>query len=278
MRRHLLLPLALAVASTPGQAQRERTLEVSRQLRDTAEHRVRVEYTAGRFRLEPTTAPVLYAMTLHYDEDRGDPVHEYDADTRSLEIGLSRRRTRLSTIRRDEAGEMSLGLSPRIPMELTLDLGATDADADLTGLRLSSLRVNAGAAELDVRFDRPNPVAMRALDVDVGAAKMTIHGVANANASDVSVNVGAGEIVLDFDGAWSRDIDADVNVALGHLVLRVPRDVGIRLEVDRVLASFDRSGLERRGNAYVSANFDDARHRLRVKADVVLGNIDVEHR
>ena len=49
-----LLIAALATAPSVGDAQTWRTLDVSRQLHDTTEHRIRVQYAAGRFSLRPS--------------------------------------------------------------------------------------------------------------------------------------------------------------------------------------------------------------------------------
>ena len=71
-----LLPLLLAAYASVAQAQTWRTLDVSRQLRDTTEHRIKVRYGAGTFSLRPTTDPVLFSMQLRYDEERSRPLHE----------------------------------------------------------------------------------------------------------------------------------------------------------------------------------------------------------
>ena len=270
--------MALLMASPAAQAQRWRTLEVSRQLRDTADHSVRVRYAAGRFRMAPTSSNTLFAMELRYDEGRGEPLHTYDAENRKLVLGLNRSRNRFASLDRDEESELRIGLSTRVPMDLTIDLGAAAGVADLTGMRLTSLHVNGGAAELEVRIDSLNPVSMRSLDMDVGAATMRVQGLANANTGDISADLAAGDLTLDFDGTWTRDIDLKLDVALGHVLLRVPANVGVSVDVNRVLASFERSGMQKRGSEYVSRNFDDAAYRLRVKASVVLGGMDLEHR
>jgi hypothetical protein len=270
--------IALLLASAaPAAAQRWRAMEVSRQLRDTAEYQVRVEYGAGRFDLRPTSEPVLYAMQLRYDEDRGRPVHQLDADQRSLTLGITNGSVRLSrSMGRDSEGEMRLGLSRLVPMQLTVDLGATRARLDLGGLSLRELRLETGASDTKVDFSEPNASTMKSLSVQVGAAGLELTNLGNANASNLSVNGGVGSVTLDFGGRWTQDMTVDADLALGKLHLRVPRDVGIRLEVQRVLASLDHDGLEKRGNAYVSDNWERAPFRLRVRAQTVFGGIEIE--
>ena len=70
--------------------------------------------------------------------------------------------------------------------------------------------------------------------------------------------------------------DVDANVALGKLTLHVPEDVGLRIEVKRLLATFDHPGLRKRGNAYYSDNYDTAKYRVRVRAETVFGAIEID--
>src|SRR4029453_11237226 len=92
MRRHRVVPMVLAFATAPlstGAAQHWRTLDASRQLRDSGVHHVLVRYGAGRLQLMPSTEPVLYSMSLRYDEDNGRPIYDYDANRRRLTVGLT---------------------------------------------------------------------------------------------------------------------------------------------------------------------------------------------
>src|SRR5262245_35509469 len=112
-------------------AQTWRTLDVSRQLRDTSQHRITVHYGAGRFSLKPTTDPVLFSMQLRYDEDRTRPLHAFDATARTATLGLESSDGRWTRyFRESDAGDMSLVLSKSVPLDLQLELGGTRANVD----------------------------------------------------------------------------------------------------------------------------------------------------
>ena len=66
--------------------------------------------------------------------------------------------------------------------------------------------------------------------------------LANANADLIRVRGGVGSVDLDFGGTWTRDLEVSTRLAIGSLTLRVPDDVGLRLDVRRVAASFDHEG------------------------------------
>ncbi len=86
-------------------------------------------------------------------------------------------------------------------------------------------------------------------------------------------------MTLDFTGDWTNGYsihEADIKLGLGQLTLRLPKDVGIAIEVDRFLASFDRVGLTKAGSSYLSIGYDSANTKLHITLKAVLGDIDIE--
>lgn len=277
IRPALVLAAALGAAWQSAPAQSWRTVESARQLRDSSEHRVRVRYGAGRIDIGATTSPVLYAMTLRYDESTSTPLHSYDPAARLLTLGVEGQSEHFNHNLGDKSrGEMRLSLSRSVPVNLSLELGATKATLDLGGLTLTGLQLESGASETVVDFSSPNQGRMESLDVDVGAASFEARNLANANAAKVRVHGGVGGVELDFGGQWQQDMTVNVDLALGKLTLHVPRDVGVRVEVEKFLASFDQQGLEKRADAYYSDNWDKAKYHLRLRAQTTFGGIELD--
>lgn len=276
-QRRLVLALALLIPWRTSSSQSWRTVESSRQLSDSAAHHVRVQYGAGRVEVGATNAPLLYSMTLRYDESSATPIHAYDQAAHSLTLGVDAQSQRFSKNMDEKAkGEMRLSLNRNVPLDLDLELGATKATLDLGGLNLSGLRLDSGASETLLDFSTPNRGRMRSIDVDVGAASFEARNLANANTSSIRVRSGVGSVELDFGGQWSQDVTADVDLSLGKLTLHVPRDVGVRVEVEKFLASFDQQGLRKRGDAYYSDNWDQAKYHLRLHAETTFGGIELD--
>lgn len=271
------LAFAAALPAAAG-AQTWRTLDISRQLRDTAELHVHVQYGAGRFTLHAAEQPVLYAMELRYDENRTSPLHAFDADAHTLDIGVKDASTSWTNRRsdRESKGQMSLTLAPTVPIDLTMTMGATAATVDLGGLTLRGLHIESGATDQTLDFSEPNRARVGAVSMNVGAASFTARNLANANASSLHVTGGVGELDLGFGGTWTGDLDATVQVTLGKITLRIPRDVGVQLDVQRFLATFDSDGLVKRDGSYFSDNWDTAKYKLRVHLQTTLGGIVID--
>ena len=64
-------------------------------------------------------------------------------------------------------------------------------------------------------------------------------------------------------------------MAVGELTLRLPRRVGIRLTLDKFLASFDAAGLVARDGGYESAGYADAERRLDIAVTTAVGGVRI---
>jgi hypothetical protein len=242
---------------------------------------VNVQYGAGNFRVTPGSPGELYRMDLRYDEDRFIPVREFSPGDGALRLGLRSRdgaglNVSLGDHRKSsQEASLDLKLSPDIPLDLDMELGAVEADLELGGIALRRLRYRTGASETHLRFSQPNPVPCDEMVIEAGAAQFEASAIGNANCARVSFRGGVGEVTLDFGGTWRRSTTADVNVGVGQLNLRLPRDVGVSVQLNRFLASFDAAGFEKHGNTYLSENYNTARYRITLNVNASFGGIEV---
>lgn len=266
--------LSLAFAA-PLSAQHWRTLDASRQLSDSSSVDVRITYAAGKLELRPATGGrTLYSMSLKYDAEHGEPLANWDAAHHAVHLGV--KGVKGSWNRRDAEGSaMRADLSTVPPIDLSLELGAVTGDLQLGGLRLSRLRLKAGAADVSAHWDQPNRERMHALTIDAGAASLKLVQAGNANTDRIVANVGVGALEIDLGGNWTRDIDMTANVAMGTLDLRLPNDVGIRVESNAFMVDFDKAALRKRGNEWYSENYDAAPRKVRLRLNGAMGNVSI---
>ena len=217
-------------------------------------------------------------MHLRYDELRASPLHRHDAEQRTTVLGLESRGNVFpaSSSRHEDSGELRLVLPRTIPLDLDMEFGGAQAALELGGLALQSARLEFGAAEGTLAFSTPNRSHMRELEISIGAADFTARDLANANADLIRVRGGVGSVDLDFGGTWTRDLEVSTRLAIGGLTLRVPDDVGLRLEVKRVAAGLDHGGLVKRDDGWYSSNWDTAPHKVHVRAETVFGQIELK--
>lgn len=270
--------LGLCLWAGAAQAQTMRPFTTFRQLHGEARLNARVEYGAGSLRVEPGQPGELYRMTLSYDQDRFVPVSDFDASSRTVVLGLrAAGEGGVRVVSQNQLRQLAtIALSPRADLALDLSIGAVDADVELGGLRISDLVLKTGASRATVRFSRPNRMRCRHAAFSAGAAEVSVFGLGNSRCEQIEFEGGMGKVLLDFGGAWSSSARVEVKMAMGEITLRLPRRVGIRLTRTKFLSSFESAGLIRRGDSFVSPNYDTAEHRLDLDLTTAMGGVNVE--
>jgi hypothetical protein len=270
-----VLALAAAIsaaAPAPGHAQDWRTVTTERRASGEELLHVDLEYGAGELQLRPIGADVLYRAKLRYDADAFRPVTEYAGNR--LRIGVDNERKGLK-INKHNAGRLELALGTGVPLDLDLKFGAVQASMDLGGLHIRKAQISTGASETNLEFTRPNPEQLSSLEIEVGAAAFRASGLGNANIQKLDVQGGVADVTLDFSGQWQRDMEADVQMGVGSITFRIPRDVGVRVTKKGFLASFDSDGFTKRDGDYYSTNWSDTSHHLNVDLDSAFGSVNV---
>jgi hypothetical protein len=268
-----MVSVASMAALLPAEATAQlRTVTMSRQLEDEDEVRVQVQYGAGEFSVRSMDAGLLYRMSLEYDEDRYEPVAEYEDHT--LQLGIESIRNGFGRRSRD-GGRLDLELARGVPMDLDLEFGAVQADVDLGGLALTGLELSTGASESTIDVSEPSTTSMEVARFEVGAAEFDARRLGNLNAARIEVDAGVGSITLWLDGEWRQDARVGIDMGLGSLELRVPQGLGLELRKDSFLTSLDSEGLVKRGNVYQSLDWEDAARKVTVDLDAAFGSVKV---
>ena len=172
--------------------------------------------------------------------------------------------------------EWKLAFSPEVPLEMDIKVGAGQGELDLTDLQIEKLDIDLGAGDFSVQFNAPNQAEMSRFTLDVGAANLEITGVGNASPEEMIVQGGAGKISLDLTGDWANSADIEVSSGVGQLDLRLPDDVGVRVEVTGGLSNVETSGLSRSGDAYVNDAYDEAEIELNITITTGVGQVDLK--
>jgi hypothetical protein len=150
--------------------------------------------------------------------------------------------------------EWDLRFNEDVPIEMSIDLGAGRTDLALGSLALTELNIEAGAG--DVNLDLSGSQSLSRLEFDMGA----------------------GAITLDLTGDWQEDLGATIRGGVGEINLKLPKDVGVRLEVNTGIGGIDSSGLSKDGDTYTNDAYGESDVTLRIDIAGGIGqiNLDVE--
>jgi len=173
--------------------------------------------------------------------------------------------------------ELNFSLPPALPMELKLDLGLGDADLDFSRLYLTDVNLNCGLSDVILRLDESNGVVCDRLSIDTGLGKLKAFGMQYLRAREVYIKVGLGSANLDFSGKLDQDVSLTVDVGLGTLELKLPRNANVRATIaDNFLSDVDTDELVKRQGEWVSPTWSDDRPTIELDIDVGMGAVDLD--
>ena len=179
--------------------------------------------------------------------------------------------------------------------ELRVSGGATKLmEADFNydeaeGKPETSYHVSGGTGELDVtqpgkkfhfgpahnewNIRLANEVPMQ-LKVDMGAGHSDLK-VGGLSLTRLDISMGAGQFTADLTGDWKKDLDAEIHGGVGHAIILLPEDVGVRVHATGGIGSINSGGLKRDGDEYVNDMYGKSPVTLRLDVSGGVGNIDL---
>ncbi len=273
-----LVALALCVglvACSDGSRRAERpadwrTLTAARQVSGEQALRAEIEYGAGTMDVRPGAPGTLYHAVLRYDNNQYTPAVQYADGVLHIGINGEMHGTRHIHTR---ANRLDLQLGAGVPLDLNVQYGAGEGTLDLGGLTVRSARIQTGASKTFLRFSKPTQGTCDELYIGAGAAKVDVQQLGNLSPRKLTVEGGAQEVNLDFSGNWHGDTEAFLKMGIGKLALAIPRDVGVRLSKQSLLAHLEAPDLTKNGDTFVSKGYDTAKRHLNINVDAALGAI-----
>lgn len=121
--------------------------------------------------------------------------------------------------------------SHKTPLDLSVQLGAAQADLNLTGVPLRRLAVVCGVGRADLRLDAPNPESAADVSVRAGVSEFTGTGLGHLRFRRFRFEGGVGRFALDFRGAPPEPgAEATLKVGVGEMTVVLPAGVPLVLE------------------------------------------------
>ena len=306
-----ILPSAVRAGDRDDDREPRKTMRVEREIEFQGENQINVhiEFGAGELHVRPGSKKGKIVLDLRYLEGSEEPEVDYQRRGRIGELRLScddfdidrwKGRDHDRWEDEDEDGRdrhdisldvddwwdddqppytWTIELPKGVTYSIDLATGASKNEVDLSGLGVENLEIGAGAGKLELRFDEPNPVSGGSLELQGGACEIRALGLGNGRFRSCTLEGGLGKFLLDFRGKPDRDLRAEVDVGLGRLRVRLPRDLGVKLDCGgRTLSGIDVEGLERQGDCYMSRNYGKADHQMVLEISSALGMVEVEVR
>jgi len=144
-----------------------------------------------------------------------------------------------------------LRFADNMPLELIITLGGGEADLELDTLQLQSLDFEGGAGSVQI---------------DISGSTVRI----------LAVKMGAGNVDLDLSGRWQQDLTAEIQSGIGSTSLRLPNDVGVRVEARKGLGEINAAGLNKNGDIYTNQAYGQSEVTLDIKMEGGIGSLNLQ--
>jgi hypothetical protein len=123
--------------------------------------------------------------------------------------------------------------------------------------------------EWSLRFATDVPLDLR-VKSGVGNSDLYLGGL---NLERVAVEMGVGDLHLDLTGGWRQDVSIDLRGGIGKATVRLPRDVGVRVEARSGLGDIHTAGLTKQGDFYVNEAYGRSPATLYISVRSGIGKI-----
>jgi len=187
-----------------------------------------------RFFIEPGPEGQPIRVEGRYDTAGFELDQDYSTDDAggwTYRLGFRRRGFSIVSIEHEGSeNEVRLIVPRDTPFALEGEVGLGESRIELGGLWLLDLDLGIGIGEHEVRFSEPLAAPLERLRIDGSIGESRILRVGNASPSSVEIDHSIGEILVDLRGAWRNDATVEIRCGIGSCGLRMPRDVGVRLD------------------------------------------------
>lgn len=169
-----------------------------------------------------------------------------------------------------------LGLNSALPINLTIEGGASENNFDFSGVTLTNLKITQGASDTTIQFNHPNPVVMQDFTFTTGASSARLLGLANANFKRMTMSGGAGNYTLDFSGNLSQDAVVDVKAGVSNFTIIIPAGIKAIIVNNGAVINVNTQGTWLlTDQTYTTLNEG---FTLRINLDLSVGNVTLIHK
>ncbi|MDF1513506.1 MAG: toast rack family protein, partial [Anaerolineae bacterium] len=202
------------------------------ELGDAEEVRVNLAMGAGELKVDNRAEDLLEA-NFTFNVESWAPDMNYTVEDNKGRLSIRQPQTNDINIGGNVKYAWDLRFAPDIPLDMRIDCGAGDHNLDFSNLSVTSLNVKVGAG--NVNIDLTDNSGLRDMDFDIGA----------------------GNVDIDLDGVWDQKVDVSIQGGVGRISLRLPNDVGVRVNVSKGIGNVDARGLSRQGDSYTNEAYEE---------------------
>ena len=124
----------------------------------------------------------------------------------------------------------------------------------------------------DLRLSNDVPMDL-IVNIGSGTSDLQLFGLSLIR---LDVTIGAGQSTIDLTGDWTHNLAATIDAGAASTTVRLPSDVGVRVEVDRGPSIINAPGLVKNGNVYTNAAYGVSEVTIQINMEAGIGLVNLE--
>lgn len=237
-----------------------------------AETALSFNMTGGTFNITPGSTK-LVTGAINYNVEDWEP--QFTRSNNYFEIKQVNPYKISGIPTNDVVNEWNLAVSTLLPLNLSIEGGASENDFNLTGMQLTGLKIVQGASKTSVHFDTPNPVIMDTFNFTTGASSASLFGLGNANFNTMSFSAGAGDYALDFTGSLTHDATVDIKATISNITITIPAGMKAVIINDGTVSNINTQGTWLLSDDTYTTLTEG--YTLTINLDMAVGNVTLIH-
>ena len=256
------------------------SMDQSQPLGDEKSLESTIDFDIGSIEItQEVNASYLYSLDLDYDKASFTPDIQYHAPFAGSEgrFSFSLDSTNQMGIRREKQNNrLRIAFTDSIPLKLRVTTGVGNALLSLSGLKLARIDFESGVGGAKISAYEPNSIECEYIHLKNGVGSIEAVGLGNLNFRELEFEGGLGGADLDFSGEWKRNADIRIEVGIGGANIRVPRELGVRVEAEKhFLSGLQLEGFNQRNSVHYSENYDKAAVTISIHATAGIGGLKI---
>ena len=256
------------------------SMDQSRPLGNESSLESTIRFDVGSLEISGAQTPdSLYSLDLLYDRASYEPEIQYSSafEGEKGRFSFSLESTHHMGIRKERYNnQLRVGFTESIPLKLEVIAGVGDARLSLSGIKLAQMDFESGVGGAKILAYEPNPIQCEYIRLKNGVGSIEAVGLGNLNFEELEFEGGVGGADLDFTGDWKQDASIRITVGVGGVNIRMPRQIGVRVEAEKhFLSGVHLEGFNQRNSAYYSENYDKAPVRVTVHVETGIGGFRI---
>ena len=264
-----------------------KTIEYQYKVKKYDALRVYFDCSIGNLMMKPSKNRYIITGHIDYNSTMAKPIAELTEKNNISRLDLkvkpnktnNNTKSFINSLMEDgnDNYKINFEMPTKISIDMNLNFGLGKVDLDFSGLRIAQLVMNCGLSDVTLINTKSNIINCEKIHISTGVSDFNSLGLGNFNASQYIFDVGMGSAEIDMSGSANKNSDLKIDVTVGSLELKLPKNTNIELIINKnMLSSVNVKGLISSGDGkYISRNTQKRWATMKVDISVGLGSVDI---